>query len=60
MAGRTAVWRVDVGAGPRLAVGPLDEGPSVFLPPALRVADLLQPGPGSWRPSTTRTCGRPG
>jgi 2-dehydro-3-deoxy-D-arabinonate dehydratase len=44
MAGRTAVWRVDVGAGPRLAVGPLDEGPSVFLPPALRVADLLQPG----------------
>src|SRR4051794_8611942 len=44
MAGRAAVWRVDVGAGPRLAVGPLDEGPSVFLPPALRVTDLLQPG----------------
>src|SRR4051812_23465877 len=44
MAGPAAVWRVDVGAGPRLAVGPLDEGPSVFLPPAQRVTDLLQPG----------------
>src|SRR3954451_5144010 len=44
MAGRAAVWRGAVGAGPRLAVGPLDEGPSVFLPPALRVTDLLQPG----------------
>src|SRR3954471_5086146 len=44
MAGPAAVWRVDVGAGPRLAVGPLDEGPSVFLAPALRVTDLLQPG----------------
>jgi len=39
-----AVWRIDAGDGPRLAVGSLAEGPSVFLPAGVRVADLLQPG----------------
>src|SRR5690242_11587421 len=39
-----AVWRIDAGEGPRLAVGALAEGPSVFLPPDVRVADLLRPG----------------
>ena len=39
-----AVWRIDSGGGPRLAVGSLAEGPSVFLPADVRVADLLQPG----------------
>jgi len=42
--GRSAVWRVETGQGPRLAIGALDDGPSVFLPPPVRVADLLQPG----------------
>ncbi|HYJ75846.1 MAG TPA: fumarylacetoacetate hydrolase family protein [Kineosporiaceae bacterium] len=39
-----AVWRIDSGGGPRLAVGSLAEGPSVFLAADVRVADLLQPG----------------
>jgi 2-dehydro-3-deoxy-D-arabinonate dehydratase len=40
----TTVWRVDVGSGPRLAVGPIGTGPQVLLAPGLTVTDLLQPG----------------
>jgi 2-dehydro-3-deoxy-D-arabinonate dehydratase len=39
-----AVWRVSDGSGARLAVGSLDEGPSIMLPASVRVADLLRPG----------------
>jgi 2-dehydro-3-deoxy-D-arabinonate dehydratase len=40
----TAVWRIDGGAGPRLATGPAGDGPQVLLPARVRVADLLAPG----------------
>ncbi len=54
----TTVWRVDVGSGPRLAVGPIGVGPQVLLAPELTVADLLQPG--AWgRLSGPATDGEP-
>ena len=40
----TTVWRIDAGAGPRLAAGHIDSGPEVLLPAGVRVADLLAPG----------------
>ncbi len=40
----TTVWRIDAGAGPRLAAGHIDRGPEVLLPAGMRVADLLAPG----------------
>jgi 2-dehydro-3-deoxy-D-arabinonate dehydratase len=40
----TAIWRVDAGAGARLATGPAGGEPDVLLPADLRVTDLLQPG----------------
>ena len=39
-----AVWRIDAGEGPRLAIGPPDDGPRSLLPPGLRVSDLLRDG----------------
>ena len=53
-----AVWRVDPGDGPRLAVGGLDEGPSVLLPAAVRVSDLLRPG--GWEEITRQAAGGDG
>jgi 2-dehydro-3-deoxy-D-arabinonate dehydratase len=40
----TAVWRIDAGAGPRLATGAAGGPPEVMLPAGVRVTDLLQPG----------------
>lgn len=40
----TALWRVRVGNGPRLAVGPVEDGPQWLLPAGARLDDLLARG----------------
>ena len=40
----TAVWRIDAGAGARLATGQAGGEPQAMLPAGVRVVDLLQPG----------------
>jgi 2-dehydro-3-deoxy-D-arabinonate dehydratase len=39
-----ALWRVETGDGPRLAAGPVEEGPQQFLPAGVRLDDLLARG----------------
>jgi 2-dehydro-3-deoxy-D-arabinonate dehydratase len=40
----TALWRVQVGNGPRLAAGPVEDGPQWLLPAGVRLDDLLARG----------------
>jgi 2-dehydro-3-deoxy-D-arabinonate dehydratase len=43
----TALWRVQAPAGPRLAAGPVDDGPQRYLPAGVRLDDLLATGSGA-------------
>jgi 2-dehydro-3-deoxy-D-arabinonate dehydratase len=40
----TALWRVQAGDGPRLATGPVEDGPQQLLPAGMRLDDLLARG----------------